>query len=77
MLFRHGADKGTASNFCANFENSVTETLAMIRQAFEEESISRTWADRKRATQVKRKVKSMLTIFYTKAIDSLFTMNSS
>jgi hypothetical protein len=57
MLFRHGADKGTTSNFCANLENSVTETLAMIRQVLLEESISRTWANRKKGDTGEEKSK--------------------
>jgi hypothetical protein len=39
MRFRNGSDKGTASNFHEN-HRKCRETLAMIRQAFREESMS-------------------------------------
>jgi hypothetical protein len=52
MRFRDGSDKGTASNF-VQISEKVSETLAMIRQAFGEESMRRagkvqTHRDRKR-----------------------------
>jgi hypothetical protein len=58
---------------CTNLGKSAMETLAMIKLVFGEESISRTllfewhvqthW-HRKKARQAKRKVKSMLIIFF-------------
>jgi hypothetical protein len=68
MRFRDGSDKGRASN-SANLGESVTEILAMIKQAFGEDSRGRTWEvqthrDRKRARQVKSKVINMLIIFF-------------
>jgi hypothetical protein len=38
MQFRDASDKGTASNFVPT-SKSVSETLAMTRQAFREESL--------------------------------------
>jgi hypothetical protein len=40
MQFHNGSNKGTASNFCANLGKHAMETLSLIRQAFEEESLS-------------------------------------
>jgi hypothetical protein len=56
VRFREGFGSECAS-LCANLEESETETVAMIRQAFGEESRP------KRAIQVKRKVKGILNIF--------------
>jgi hypothetical protein len=62
----------SVQKFCANLSKSVKETLAMIRQAFGEESVSITWmlewkrskSQRpKKARQVQSKVKSMIIIF--------------
>jgi hypothetical protein len=55
---------------CANLEKkNATKTLAMIRQAFGEESMGRTRIDktyrgRKKARQAKRKLKRMLLILF-------------
>jgi hypothetical protein len=60
MRFHDGFDKGT-------------DTLAMIKQAFREESMSHTWVfewhvqthrDRKKVRQAKSEVKCMLIIFF-------------
>jgi hypothetical protein len=42
MRFRDGSDKGTPSNLVQISGKIATEQLAMIRQAFGEESMSRT-----------------------------------
>jgi hypothetical protein len=54
--------------FCANLRKGPTETLAVIRQAFEEESMNSQWKSpnskrRKMERHVQSKVKSMLIIF--------------
>jgi hypothetical protein len=53
---------------CANLGKSLMETLAMIRQAVEEESMSCTEGPNsprpKRVTQVKNKIKSLLNVFF-------------
>jgi hypothetical protein len=57
MRFRDGSDSGCAPNFVLILGKSATDTLAMIRQAFGEESMSHArmfewhaglWVDRKR-----------------------------
>jgi hypothetical protein len=45
MNFCDGFDKGTASNFVKNHRTSATDTLAMIRQVFKEESMNCTQKD--------------------------------
>jgi hypothetical protein len=56
--------------FCANFGKNAAETMAVIRQAFEEESLShipkvQTHRDQKeKVRQVKSKVESMLIISF-------------
>jgi hypothetical protein len=67
MRFCDASDKGTASDF-VQIRKNVIETLAMIRQAFGEGSMSHVWKvqihrTRKKAKQIKNKVKSMLIIF--------------
>jgi hypothetical protein len=61
--------------FCANLEKSAMETLAMIRQAFGEESMSctrkvQTYRDREGRDRRKSKAKSMLIIFWHQGIRS-------
>jgi hypothetical protein len=56
MPFRDGSDKGTASVhrvLCKSLKNA-TETLAMIKQAFGEESMSRTRKDQSRRDRQRR-----------------------
>jgi hypothetical protein len=43
MQFCNGYDKGTAIKFCAHLRKRVMETLAMIRQPFQDECMSSTW----------------------------------
>jgi hypothetical protein len=54
----------SSTKFCANLAKSMTETVAMIRQAFGEEILSRARKIRKNARQAKNKIKSMLIIFF-------------
>jgi hypothetical protein len=50
--------------FCANLGKSAMETLAIVRQALKEESMSHTRVfETKKARQVRSKLKSMLIIF--------------
>jgi hypothetical protein len=68
MLLRDGPDSECASNFVQVSGKSATETLAMIRQAFGEESISHTWVfelHARKVRQVKSKVNSMIGITRT------------
>jgi hypothetical protein len=65
MLFRNGPDSECASNFVQISGKSAAETLAMIIQAFGEESTSRIWVFELHARtvrQVKSKVNSMIGI---------------
>jgi hypothetical protein len=68
-----GSDSEHTLKFCVNLRKSVAEFMAMIRQASTEESMCHTrvfeWKSpnsmrQKKATGVKTKVKSMLTVFF-------------
>jgi hypothetical protein len=79
MRFREGSDSERASSFFANLGKGATGTLAMMRQAFGEESGSRTHArfrTTRKARQVNSKAKSMLIIFWHQFVLAGQTANS-
>jgi hypothetical protein len=75
----------STNRFCANLRKSTMETLAVIRREFREEDVSHIWVfkwhawfrqtGKKKARQVKNKVKNMLLSFFD--IKEMFTENSS
>jgi hypothetical protein len=78
MWFCNGTGKGAASNF-VQFSEKVPQTLAMIRQAFGKENVSRAQkvqTHRDRKMWDKWRAKSSILIIFSD-IKGLFTKNSS
>jgi hypothetical protein len=80
MRFRSGSDKGTASHFVIIFGENAKNTITMIKQAFEGESMSRTrkvQTLRDRISRDRRRAKSKACSSFTLTSIGLFTKNSS